>query len=143
MDRDRTCEVSANRVVAQKGAGACWCEQDNQCLALLDRVHTVNGTADKRAAAKTASGKVRSSSAAICKSVCVRIHVLCMYSCIYICMHACMHACMYVCMHVCMHVCMMFICLWFGTLSAALLQSCVKEEQHVYSRACTPSAAVL
>ena len=39
-------------------------------------------------------------------------------------------------MYVCVYVCV-------GALSAALLQSCVKEEQHVYSRACTPSAAVL
>ena len=49
----------------------------------------------------------------------------------------------YVFMHVCMRVCMMFICLWFGTLSAALLRCGVKEEQHVYNRAWTPSAAVL
>ena len=79
----------------------------------------------------------------VCLSVCVRLHVLCIHACMYTCMHACMHACIYACMFVCMHVCMMFICLWFGTLSAALLQCCVKEEQHVYSRACTPSAAVL
>ena len=79
----------------------------------------------------------------VCLSVCVRLHVLCIHACVYTCMHACMYVCMYACMYVCMHVCMMFICLWFGTLSAALLQCGVKEEQHVYSMAWTPSTAVL
>ena len=81
-------------------------------------------------------------------SVCVRARrcrwARCVAVPVCVCLCVCVGVCvMLLCMHLSVCVSCSSVCLCVGTLSAALLRCGVKEEQHVYSRACTPSAAVL
>ena len=71
--------------------------------------------------------------ACVCVPVCVCV-CMCLY--VWVCV-------MLMCMHLSVCVLCWSVCMCVGTLSAALLRCCVKEEQHVYSMAWTPSAAVL
>ena len=81
-------------------------------------------------------------------SVCVRARrcrwARCVAVPVCVCRCVCVGVCvMLLCMHLSVCVSCSSVCMCVGTLSAARLQCCVKEEQHVYSRAWTPSAAVL
>ena len=81
-------------------------------------------------------------------SVCVRARrcrwARCVAVPVCVCWCVCGGVCvMLLCMHLSVCVSCSSVCMCVGTLSAALLRCGVKEEQHVYSRACTPSAAVL
>ena len=78
-------------------------------------------------------------------SVCVRARrcrwARCVAVPVCMCWCVCVGVCvMLLCMHLSVCVSCSSVCVCVGTLSAALLRCGVKEEQHVYSRACTPSA---
>ena len=110
---------------------------DQQCQGGLEQVWVcaVRARECVRCACVCERGVAGGSDACLC--LCVFVYV-CICMCVYV--WVCV---MLMCMHLSVCVLCWSVCMCVGTLSAALLRCCVKEEQHVYSMAWTPSAAVL